>query len=79
MKYRALGFWFRGVELQTFKEFLLAKRVIPENRVPYYVNWISRFQEFAKIESGEGFTEAHVHAFLKAMEKNHEEWQVKQA
>jgi len=65
--------------LHTFKEFLLGKRVIREKRVPYYVNWVSRFQEFSKMNPGEGFSESQISRFLRAMEKTHEEWQVKQA
>jgi integron integrase len=65
--------------MQTFKEFLLGKRLVSEKRLPYYINWVSRFQGFCGIKAGQSFTGEQVEYFLKEMGKSHEDWQVKQA
>jgi hypothetical protein len=65
--------------MNDFKEFLVSKRVIPEKRVPFYLLWVRRFQEYAKKGAGGDFSEREVKAFVKGLEKDYEEWQVKQA
>ena len=65
--------------MQTFKEFLLGKKLAPEKRLPYFINWVSRFQNFCGIKAGQIFTKEQVEYFLKEMGKSHEDWQVKQA
>ncbi|RJR20318.1 MAG: integron integrase [Desulfobacteraceae bacterium] len=52
---------------------------MPEKRIPYYVNWVSRFQGFCGIKAGSEFTQSQVADFLKEMAKTHEDWQVNQA
>jgi integron integrase len=70
-------FW--GLMMNDFKDFLVSKRVIPEKRVPFYLLWVRRFQESANKRAGEDFSEQEVRTFVKSLEKDHEEWQVKQA
>jgi len=65
--------------VSTFKEFLISMRVIPEKRVPFYLLWVRRFQESTNKKAGEDFSEEELKAFAKSLEKDHEEWQVKQA
>jgi len=64
--------------MQTFKEFLLGKRLVSEKRLPYYINWVSRFQNFCGIKAGQSFTKEQVEYFLKEMDKSHEDWRNKQ-
>jgi len=63
----------------SFKDYLETKKIIPEKRIPYYVNWVRRFQDTFKKKSHDDFTEEEIRVFLKGMETSHEEWQVKQA
>jgi len=65
--------------MNDFKEFLVSKRVIPEKRVPFYLLWVRRFQEYTQKRANEDFSEREVKAFVKSLEKDYEEWQVKQA
>jgi integron integrase len=65
--------------MPDFKDFLLGNRLVPEKRLPYYVNWVSRFQGFCGLKAGQGFDRSQVEMFLKEMAKTHEDWQLNQA
>lgn len=65
--------------MQSFKEFLLGKRLVTEKRLPYYLNWVSRFQGFCGIKAGLSFDHSQIENFFKEMAKSHEDWQVNQA
>ena len=70
---------FKGQSMDSFKSFLVAKKSVPEKRIPYYINWVRRFQDTIGKRPDDPFTDDEVRQFLKGMELHHEEWQVKQA
>ena len=70
---------FKGQSMDSFKSFLVARKSVPEKRIPYYVNWVRRFQDTIGKRPDDPFTDDEVRQFLKGMELHHEEWQVKQA
>jgi integron integrase len=65
--------------MEKFKAYLLSKRIVPENRVPYYISWVSRFFASCDKEPGDKFSQDEVDRFLQKLGKNAEDWQIKQA
>ncbi len=65
--------------MKAFRDFLTAKRTIPEKRIPFYLNWVRKFQDSAQKKPDEDFSGEEVEGFIKDIEKNHQDWQVKQA
>jgi len=65
--------------MERFKTYLLAKRIVPENRIPYYISWVSRFYEFCGKSPDDDVSSSEVDRFLKHLAKSREEWQIKQA
>ena len=65
--------------MKRFKNYLLTKRIIPENRVPYYLEWVSKFYAFCDKEPGDDVSTGEVETYLRHLSKFCEEWQVKQA
>jgi hypothetical protein len=33
---------------KDFQDFIIRKQHVPENRLPYYLRWVSRFHEFCR-------------------------------
>jgi len=65
--------------MDRFKDYLLAKRIVPENNIPYYIAWVSQFYAFCDNPPGDDISSAEVERFLKHLTKFREEWQIKQA
>ena len=65
--------------MKRFKTYLIAKRIVPEKRVPYYVSWVSRFYAFCNKNPGDDVSDAEIDKFLRHLNKSCEEWQIKQA
>jgi hypothetical protein len=40
-------------------------RVIPQKQIPFYLQWVGRFQEFANKKSDEDFPDEELRAFVK--------------
>lgn len=65
--------------MDGYKDFLSQKQFITENRIPYYLYWVTRLHKFYQIEPGVPLRDSQIESFLKHLSKNHEDWQVKQA
>jgi len=65
--------------LKRFKDYLIAKRIVPEKKVPYYISWVSQFYAFCGKETNDDVSSADIEKFLKHLGKSCEEWQIKQA
>lgn len=65
--------------MENFKTFLTTSKTVAEKRIPYYLNWVRRFQDTMGKGPEEPFTDEEIQRFLKGIELHHEEWQVKQA
>lgn len=65
--------------LREFKQFLAARRCVPERQIPFFVSWTQRFLEFAQARSGGSFEECRL-AYLEDLgQGNRPAWQVGQA
>jgi len=62
-----------------FKQFLREKQFLPENKIKFYLLWLSKYHSFCKEsklkDQGTNLREE----FLKKLTNNHESWQVLQA
>jgi len=58
---------------------LTRKQFITDKKVPYYLNWISRFHESCKTNDLTDYNKSAIDKFLSDLEKTCEEWQVLQA
>jgi integron integrase len=65
--------------MEGFKAYLLSKRLVTENKVAYYLGWVSQLYAFCGKEPGDIVSADEVSRFLKHLGKSREEWQVKQA
>ena len=69
--------------LPEFQQYLIDKKLVPENRVTYYAYWVSRYLRYAQkhaIDSTE-FNEQTVMAFIDGLRQDShiQEWQPRQA
>jgi integron integrase len=63
--------------MNDFRSFLLGKCRIPENKVPFYLQWISKYNTFSK-NSPHGDDSLEI-SYLNALSRKYENWQVQQA
>lgn len=63
----------------NFRDFLLQKQQIPEKKVPYYLRWVSHYQNFCRQNPDEGIPPESVTSFISQLAKSHEDWQILQA
>ena len=64
---------------KDFQDFLARKQRVPENRLPYYLRWVSRYHEFCSRENVDGSGKDAIASYLQDLAKDHEDWQVQQA
>ncbi len=64
---------------RDFQDFLARKQHVPENRLPYYPRWVSRFHEFCSCQNIDGTGKDAIFSYLQDLAKDHEDWQVQQA
>jgi len=64
---------------KDFQDFLSRKQHIPENRLPYYLRWVSRYHDFCSRQNIDGDLGDAIAAYLHDLAKHHEDWQVQQA
>lgn len=65
--------------LDGFRDFLSAKRLVPEKKINYYLHWVSSFQLFCEQNNFTHADDAHILPFLNQLARGKEEWQVSQA
>jgi len=51
---------FKGQSMDAFKSFHVVKKSVPEKRIPYYVNWVRRFQDTSGKGPDDPFTRDEV-------------------
>ena len=54
-------------------------QVVPEKKVQFYVNWVSKFYFSCKKVLGASVNQREINAFLRDLSKHCEEWQINQA
>ncbi|MBA7487339.1 hypothetical protein ES707_22902 [subsurface metagenome] len=63
--------------MNDFRSFLLGKCRIPENKVPFFLQRVSKYNSFSKnSRPGDDSLET---SYLNALSQNYENWQVQQA
>lgn len=65
--------------LDGFKNFLLAKRIVPENRTPHYQNWVKRACAFLGVPFHQPLSLPNIEKYLEHLASSREQWQVEQA
>jgi hypothetical protein len=64
---------------KDFQDFLSRKQHIPENRLPYYLRWVSRYHDFCSRENIHRDLGDGIAAHLQYPDRHHEDWQLQQA
>ena len=68
--------------VEGFKNFLLGRGLIPEKKVPYFLNWLRKYAQFHGIDDGSAsivVPASDLSSYLDYLSKNYETWQVDQA
>ncbi len=55
-----------------FITFLKEKQKVPEKRVPFYLNWISKYHKFSKTNLSDNCRS--IECFIVELRQKHEEW-----
>jgi hypothetical protein len=61
---------------KDFQDFLSRKQHIPENLLPYYLRWVSRYHDFCFRQDIDGDLGDAIAAYLQDLAKHYEDWQV---
>jgi len=64
--------------LEDFEAYLRDRKIVFEKRIPYYLHWVSLYLDFAR-KTASLEKDVTLAAFLRALGKTKEEWQVEQA
>jgi site-specific recombinase XerD len=64
---------------KDFQDFLSRKQHIPENRLPYYLRWVSRYHEYCSRHNIDGDLSDAIAAYLQDLAKHYEDLQVQEA
>lgn len=67
------------MEIEKFRNYLLLKRLVTENQLPFYLRWTSKFIQFCKSRSENEKIENLVDPFLIEFGRTRKQWQVDQA
>ena len=65
--------------MEKFKKYLILSQIVPEKKVQFYVNWVSKFYYSCKKDPGTAVTQKEIDEYLKHLSKHCEQWQVNQA
>jgi site-specific recombinase XerD len=67
--------------MEQLKRFLSGRGLVAEKKLPFYLNWLSKYAIFSKQESGEvmAVNDEMISSFLVNLGKNYQDWQVNQA
>ena len=65
--------------LARFKSKLVTKRLVPENRVSFYVHWVTQFCCHQPGEKIDSLSDKAIENYLSKIKKTKEPWQVDQA
>jgi integrase len=65
--------------MEKFKKYLTLSQVVPEKKVKFYLNWVSKFYFSCKKDIGASVNQKEINDFLRDLSKHCEEWQINQA
>jgi len=64
---------------KDFQDFLVRSQQLSENRIPFYLRWVSHFHEFCSRQHMDGMGKEAIASYLQDLAKDHEDWRVQQA
>ncbi|MBA3036371.1 MAG: tyrosine-type recombinase/integrase [Desulfobacterium sp.] len=66
--------------LPDFQKYLLDNKLVPENQIPFYANWVNKFIRFSNTQQDKAL-DLRVQLFLDALKKDPtlQDWQILQA
>jgi hypothetical protein len=67
------------VSMERFKNYLLAKQIVPKNKISCYTAWVSQCYASCDKDPGDELSSAEVERFLKQLSKSCKEWKLRQA
>ena len=67
--------------MEQLKRFLAGRGLVAEKKLPFYLNWLSKYASFSGQAPSDAMTvnEEMISPFLLHLGKNYQEWQVNQA
>lgn len=65
--------------LSGFRDYLLSKKIVPKNKVTYYLYWVNRFFHHHRSSANRPVNSDEIQDFLKELGRSKEDWQVSQA
>ena len=65
--------------MDGFKQFLTSAKLVPENRILYYIRWINKFLTYQGKTSEADIGTSDIDLFLNSLQRKVEGWQVRQA
>ena len=67
------------MDFENYRNYIKLKVKIPDNRIAYYLGWVTQFFAYCNKNPGQPFDPSEVHEFLGHLENQCESWQVQQA
>ena len=65
--------------MKKFENYIKKTNIIPENRIPYYLNWVLNCYTSLGKQVRDSLKSNEVNNFLHKLGRDHEDWQVRQA
>ncbi len=65
--------------MENFSNYLKSKRIVADQKIPYYVLWVKKLQNYGGKEVQNTTNVDTITQFISYLSRNHEEWQVSQA
>ena len=65
--------------MEDFTRYLLDRRLASEKTAPFYVHWVRRYRDYFALGRKGEMSEEGLAQFLAELEKECEDWQVRQA
>ena len=65
--------------MNSFEQYLSSQRIIPDNKIPFFLHWIKRCYVHYKKPASAMLNQSEIDSFLQQLAKQKEDWQVDQA
>ncbi len=65
--------------MENFKKYLILSQIVPQNKVKFYVNWVTKLHYSCKKDPGAVVAQNEISEHLNNISKHCEQWQLNQA
>jgi hypothetical protein len=65
--------------MEKFKKYLILSQIVPQNKVKFYVNWVTKIYFSCKKYPGAIVTQNEINEHLKNLLQHCEQWHLNQA